>query len=456
MRKWGLILLGALAALALVGGLLLRSGRIHEIVRARLEAAVNAHIAGSFTMGAVSGPLLGGITMKDIGLRDDRGRELLRLKSFSLTYRTLSLLFRSSFPHARVEGLWIDLPAFKEDRTHFAAYLVELTNKTTDLHDLEAHDFTFELGGERFRRLRVEDARLAVHLTRHKVTGSTEVHDLRGSLTVGDRTLELRLRGSNRWDEHTPIDARDVHLALGKSEVGGRWRQTGKAVAAEITSIHAAPEDLHALVPMEKPPGPIDGTVRVDGPLDKLVAKLDLHPGQGTIRVDGVVDWPAKRLTAIIDNQRVDGGFFPKQPPLVFSGRVQLGLRLDGGPSGSFEISRASALVKHVAIRDAHVNARLLHHAVEVGEVQASIPGARVEGRGTLQFSGAMDLAAHVDVTHPEQLIPLHIGKFSLPSLRRGSAQVSADVLIRRESQGKPKVSVRHLRFRRNVASRPH
>src|SRR5262245_44054634 len=96
--------LGVLLAIAIVGALLLRSGRIHEMVRARLEAAAQRHVSGTFKMGSVSGPLLGGISMNDISLRDDRGRELLRIKSFALSYHTLALLFRSNFSRVQLDG----------------------------------------------------------------------------------------------------------------------------------------------------------------------------------------------------------------------------------------------------------------------------------------------------------------------------------------------------------------
>jgi hypothetical protein len=447
------VVLGVLAAIALAVALLLKSGRIHELVRARLRAAVQRHIVGTFEMGSVTGPLLGGISMNDLSLRDDRGRELLRIKSFALRYHTLALPFRSRFSHVRLDGLWVDLPEYQKDRTHFAAYLVDLTSRTTELSGVEARDLTFELGDATFRRVLVENARLDLRVGRHQSSGAVSIRELRAELEASPRIYSLRLTGENRWDEKTPFDARDLHLVVDGSQLRGSVKKSADGIDFDLASVHLAPEELRALVPTEAPPAAIDGSARLRGPLEKIVASVNLRPGRGTLRFDGVIDWPRRKLSGALESERLDARFFPKAPPLVCSGQVQLALTFEkSAVVGPVDVAHASCVIKNISVDGVHASARLVRGGVEVGAISGNVPGGRAQGTARVRFHGATDVALAAQITEPKKLVELKKGKFPLPSPPHGTALVSAKVSVHAAPQQKVKVKLSRVRFQRHFA----
>jgi hypothetical protein len=452
-RKAMVAVLGTLAAIVLGGALLLRSGRIHEMVRTRLEAATQRHVIGTFKMGSVSGPLLGGISMNDISLHDDRGRELLRIKSFALRYHTLALPFRSNFSHVRLDGLWIDLPEYQKDRTHFADYLVDLTSRTTQLSGVEARDLTFELGDETVRRVRVEQARLDVRVGRHQQSGAMTIHELRAALEASPRTYALRLTGENRWDEKTPFDLRDLHVTVEGSELSGSAKKSADGVDLNLVSLHLAPEELRALVPTDTPPAAIEGSARLQGPLDRIAAKLNLRPGRGTLRFDGVIDWPRRKISGALQSERLDGRFFPKAPPLVCGGYAHLDLTVEkSAVVGPVEVTRASCVIKNITLDGVRASALLIKGGLAVGYISANVPGGRAQGSASVRYHGATRVELTAQVTEPKKLIELKKGNFPLPSPPRGTALVSAKVSVHAEPHQKPKVKLSRVRFQRHFA----
>jgi hypothetical protein len=445
-----------LVAVLFVGGALwLRSRHGERQIREGLTRLAEDHIKGSVEVGTVRGSILGGIELGDVKIRDRRGHLVLSAAHVRLGYRAGSFLSR----HVRFDRieLWqpkADVAALEDDRLDLSPLLQKLRElgKSATLNEVRLHQASLRRNGDVLDDV---DASAWLDLSGGGRMGKVHVKKLRGRLALKDRPSRfVSLSGELRWKEGT-TSVSQLRARLGQSFLAGEGQVSPKRIDVDVRELDVQAADFHALLAMEDPPAAINGTLSAHGPRNAVVTKIDLHPGKGHVHFDGVIDEKRRHITAVVDHQRLDGAFFPTQPPFVFNGRVRLDCRIsDGGITGPVQIeggasgSVANALVDHVT-----ANGRFIGKGIDFAYAAGDLPGASATLRAHILFAGHIHLEFQAHVTDLGKLTSLLKGHIELPTTK-GKSLVSLDGELNKQPKQKAKTTFHKVHLGKEVARR--
>jgi autotransporter translocation and assembly factor TamB len=244
-----------------------RTDRGRETLRKLALAEARKSVPG-LQIGAIGGDYLHELTLRDVELRDDRGRPAVRVAAISARYNLAALLARTvSVRELRIEGVAVE--GRPDERGGLNLARLTAPAQPTGAAEGPASPSAW----------RVHVDRIVVG----GVTGSLELPDGRQG-TVGD----VRFEGGVR------IDRGDLRANVDTLSITATWDTRAYALSAGDISAAIGSAAIEARVPALSLTGllpdgaPIDLRAEVAGPRDRIAGKVEIAAGAaGDLRVDG-------------------------------------------------------------------------------------------------------------------------------------------------------------------------
>ena len=445
MIAWTIGLPLALGTLIVCAAILYaRTDRGRETVRELALAQARKAVPG-LQIGAIGGDYVHALSLRDVELRDDRGRPAVRIDRISARYSLAALVRRTvSVNELRIEGVTV------EGRPDERGGL-NLSHLTSSAEPRETAD-----GPANASAWRVDVDRIVVT----SVKGSLQLPDGRQG-TLGD----LQFVGGVR------VDRGDLRANVEALSITATWDARAYALSARDMSAAIGSAAIEARIPALRLTGllqdgtPLDLRAEVQGPRDRIAGKVEIDAGEaGSVRVDGHLGLVAdERGTTSLADYDVTLALADVDPALIHenapSGSIDLRLRARGrglvpapGASAAITFDVLPSRVAGVDLEASRVNASItgdhweIPRAVAVRVKGAALTlagqgtGGHVAGDAAIDLDGRVARRAgvaghghielHADADLPDRVAVRSRGALSgvrVGTLRLGALQLALD-----------------------------
>ncbi len=413
-----------LVVIALAGLLLcfLQTRWGHELVRARIEAKLDARVNGTVKLGAVEYSwLFRDVELRDVTVADAAGRPALAIGSLRATIDRQSVFAKTlvideltiaglDVTTARLAGIakpstsGTPMGSFKIEHLRVAG---AITIEKSDGTKVSVRDLA--VTGSVHARPAAKELELALRDVSATATFARPGHAPRevlvaiASIVATKRANAADLEISSFSAGAVSVETLVAHVALSGVQLAGTQ-------AIKVGGLRVDNNQLSALLGRELLRDDATVDASIIGPIDKLVVDGDVHIGPSHLALDGTVDLsniavPKYDLVVVGTALRSDVIVLSNKrtPPIATSlrGRVVGSGLTRGSIDAKLSLEVGATTVGELAVDSVVLEASASHGAFRIDRLHAIAPGLVFDGEGTLSADRVLDGTVTMHATPP-------------------------------------------------------